>query len=182
MGTRFGGAAGVVSIAAALLLALAVAMATWGGLDLATGTYTFIRPATEHVDEARILVQHGAVTDVWISEGDRERNSFGFTPQSPNTALEMGDDSAVTTAEGSTIRQCWFAGSDGEHCAEFGDIKTVTVDGGDVSGITGSGPQHLVRYWVEGAGEPFAICYDDPNANDEETCWTWTEATGSSGA
>jgi|GEM_PF-3437568 len=229
MGSRFGGVAGVVAIAAALMLALWVAMGG-RGIDYETGTYAFNEPATDFVDESRVLVQDGAVTDVWVSEADRAAENYGYTPQTPASALLAGDDSAVTTFTDDAVRQCWFVGTENEHCREFSNIRrlgagaaaalgdwegladgeyyltgvSVTWDIGsstratvangvvttsEASALTGLDMSSLpaangdwVRYWVFGSAEPFAICHDDPRSYDEEECWTWTEATDTSGA
>jgi hypothetical protein len=126
MGNRFGGVAAVVAIGAALVLALGVVFTNAGGVDYAKGTYTFKQPATEYVDESIVLVQDGAVTDVWMSEADMTRNYYGYTPQTPATALQLGDDSAVTTRDGDTVRQCWFVGTESEHCVEFVDVTRLS--------------------------------------------------------
>jgi len=130
METRFGGMAGVVAIAAALALALAVACSNASGFDYATGTYTFTEPATDYVDENLVLVRDGVVTDVWISESDRTNEYFGYTPPTPASALLAGDDSAVTTVEDETVRQCWFVGTENEHCIVFADIRPVSAGTG----------------------------------------------------
>ena len=127
METRVGGVAGVVAIATALALALAVTFMNPSGLDFATGTYTFTEPATEYVDDNLVLVQDGHVTDVWISEADRVSEYFGYTPATPASAFLAGDDSAVTTADDASVRQCWFVGTENEHCTAFADIRPLSA-------------------------------------------------------
>lgn len=230
MGTRLGGAAGVVALGAALALALVIAL-TNGGVDLEHGTYVFTEPANDYVDERLVLVQDGFVSDVWISDADRSMEYYGYTPRTPADAARSGDDDATVAREDDSVRQCWFVGTLDEHCTVFerierlgdaqaarasawagladgsyylegvsvtwdvGSSSHATVTNGVISpeasdtvlaGIdTSSLPaEHhdWVRYWVEGADEPFAICHDDPRTMDEEECWTWTEATNAKGA
>lgn len=211
MGSRWGGAAGATAIVAALVLAVGVAVG--GGIDYATGTYTFTEPATTYVDESIVLVQDGVVTDVWISDADRVNEYYGYTPQTPATAFQLGDDTAVTTVGGDTVRQCWFVNTESEHCTEFANVqprsqsaaaklsawdgpedgtyavqsrsvtwgegssRTVVITDGNRSVLSGGYERDVVRYWVRGADEPFAMCHDDPRSYDEEECWTW-ESTG----
>ena len=126
MGARFGGVAGVAAITVALVIALAAAL-SFGRFDLATGTYTFTEPATDYVDESLVLVHDGYVTDVWISADNRVNEYYGYTPQTPATVLQLGDDTAALTRDGDTLRQCWFVGTEAEHCTMFEQIDRVSA-------------------------------------------------------
>lgn len=126
MGNRFGGVAGVVAMGAALALALVIAL-TNGRVDLERGTYVFTEPATDYVDENLVLVQDGFVTDVWISDADRENDYYGYTPTTPADAARLGDDGATVTREDDAIRQCWFVGTPDEHCTVFQGIEPLSA-------------------------------------------------------
>ena len=63
-----------------------------GRVDLEGGTYVFVEPATDYVDDNLVLVQDGFVTDVWISDADRENEYYGYTPTTPADAARFGDD------------------------------------------------------------------------------------------
>jgi len=185
MGNRFGGLAGTVALVAALALALGVVL-TRGG-----DAFTFSVPKTNYEDEHGVLVQDGAVTDVWVSEADRANESYGYTPEIPATRTRGSSLTRVPSLA------TWAGLPDGTYrfdtrsvTWELGNTHTVEIKDGVVQNAPspdldlpaidtntwGAPGSNWVLYWVNDAAEPFAACYDETNAYDEEWCVVWSTA------
>lgn len=125
MASRFGGAAGIVAIAAALLIAFALPLAGGSGTDYANGTYSFVVPASDYADASTVLVQDGVVTDVWISKAAAAQQLFGYTPQTPADMLYEGNNTEIA-ASGSGVTMCDRFDGGGENCNTFGEVRALS--------------------------------------------------------
>ena len=101
----------------------------------------------------------------------------------PSNCTTYEDVRAISAAN-AALMAAWDGPADGTYAVtsrsvtwDESSVKTVTVTNGDLATIAPGNPAFRVRYWVEGAAEPFAACVDDPNSYDEESCYTWSTAT-----
>ena len=193
---------------AAIALAGAITLSGCSSPAYESDNYTFTVPATDYVDAQTVLVQDGVVTDVWMSETDKQSESYGYTPRLPSAAdpsekiteadglvtvchnpdvdpsnCTVYEDVTAISATNAALMGAWDGPADGTYTVtsrsvtwEETSVKTVTVTSGDLATIAPGNPEFRVRYWVDGAAEPFAVCTDDPNSYDEEGCYTWTPA------
>jgi len=106
-----------------------------------------------------------------------------IAPLASGQARQMAawDGIADGTYDFDTRSVTWDRSSRVTATIEDGAVTEANPQGADVptpapSKWTSSG-ENWVRYWIHGASEPFAACFDDPNVYDEESCWTWTEAS-----
>ncbi|MGC4175273.1 hypothetical protein [Demequina sp.] len=113
-----------------------------------------------------------------FSEGGENCDTFENIDQRSASAaarLSAWDGLADGTYRVDTRSVTWEVGSSHELDVKDRQIPAVpSVMPAIDTNEWGNGESNWVTYWVDGADEPFAACFDDPISYDEEWCVAWT--------
>lgn len=151
--------------------------------------YTPLSPADMFYEGNHTAVRPGGDQSLTLCDtfdgGGEQCNSFGdVNAQTPGEARRASDwDGLEDGAYKVTYRNVWWEGSDTVQGEITNGVLTLSSpDSSQVDGLANdewlTAHGDWVRYWVTGATEPFAVCYDISNGSDEETCYTWTALDG----